>query len=111
MDFTDLADYIRVSKDALDLLKGALSLMPKDAQRDEIERKLVAAEDALRRSDAQLAKELGYQLCKCTFPPQIMLWKQLQSRFACPNPECGRTFDPNPPPPPKPRPRTFKVAG
>jgi hypothetical protein len=86
--FQDIAEYIRLSKDGLDLMRGAWSLLPKGEKRDEAEHKLRAAEEALKRSDAALAQKLGYQLCQCTFPPQIMLWKEAQKHTACSN--CGR---------------------
>jgi hypothetical protein len=62
-----------MSRDGLRLLKEALPLLPTGEKRDEAERQIAAAEEALRRSDAKLAQDLGYTLCQCTFPPQIML--------------------------------------
>jgi hypothetical protein len=85
--FQDVAEYIRLSKDGLDLIKGAWSLLPKGEKRDEAEHKLRAAEEALKRSDAALAQKLGYELCQCTFPPQIMLWNEVGKEKACP--KCG----------------------
>jgi hypothetical protein len=85
----DISEYISLSKGALDLLKSALGLMPKGSSRDEIERKVQAAEEILKRSDAKLAKELGMHLCQCEFPPPIMLSKGYHERhnvevFECP---------------------------
>jgi len=48
------------------------------------------ADEILKRSDSKLAKELGYELCQCTYPPQIMLWDQKRQAYYCPNPDCGR---------------------
>ena len=86
----DISEFIQAGRSAIELLKNALSLMPKGGDRDELERKVQAAEDALRRSDAKLAKELGMHLCDCTMPPQIMLWREREQAHVCPNPECGR---------------------
>src|SRR5207237_9425043 len=83
--FQDIAEYIPASKDTLDLVRAAWSLLPKGEKRSEAEHKLHAAEEALKRSDAALAQKLGYQLCQCTFPPQIMLWKETQKHAACSN--------------------------
>ena len=91
-DFQDLSDYIRLSKDALDLVKSAAGLLPKGAAKNEAEQKLKAADEVLRRTDAKLAKDLGYKLCQCTFPPQIMLWKQESHMLECP--ACGYSLDP-----------------
>jgi len=90
--FQDVADYIRLSKEAIDLARSAWTLLPKGEKRDEAERKLHAAEEALKRSDAALAQKLGYQLCQCTFPPQIMLWREQEGLSRCPNTLCGRTI-------------------
>jgi hypothetical protein len=92
MDFTDLKDYVNLSKEALDLLKSAYSMLPKGEQRDKAEKTLKQATDLLARSDAQLAKDLGYKLCLCAFPPHPMLWRQGEGVFACPRPECGHTI-------------------
>ena len=90
--FQDLAQYIHFGKETLDLLKAAVGLLPKSAKRAEVEQKITAAEDALKRADAALAQKLGFQLCKCTYPPQIMLWREREKVTKCPNPECGRTI-------------------
>ena len=98
MDITDLSEYVRLSKESLGLLRGAISLLPHNANRDEIETKLRAAEEALRRSDARLAQDLGIPLCACDFPPLPMRSKGYHERynkeiFECP--QCGKQ---NPPP-------------
>jgi hypothetical protein len=67
-------------------------LLPTSAKRTEMEQKIAAAENALKRADAALAQKLGFQLCQCTYPPQIMLWREQEKITKCPNPECGRTI-------------------
>jgi hypothetical protein len=47
------------------------------------------AEDILTRSDAKLAKDLGYHLCKCSFPPHPMLWRENEHSYVCQDPNCG----------------------
>jgi hypothetical protein len=90
MDIGSLKDYVDVSKGALDLLKAAYSLLPtSSAQREEIAGKLKSAEEIMRRADAKLAKELGYQLCRCTFPPTPMLWRERERAYVCQRAECG----------------------
>jgi hypothetical protein len=98
IDITDLKGWLDASKTAVDLLKSAYTALPKTPQRDEIESRVRNAEEILRRSDAALAHQLGYKLCRCTFPPQIMLWQETRKLHVCPNPDCGRTINPNPPP-------------
>lgn len=52
----DFSEFLKVGKDGLDLLNAALGLMPKSDKRDELQARTKAAEEALRRSDAALAK-------------------------------------------------------
>ena len=88
-DFHQVSEYIRASKDVLDILKTLGGLLPKGEKADAAKERLDQAEKALRASEAELAKALGYNLCQCTFPPQIMLSKGRhathdQEIFECP---------------------------
>jgi hypothetical protein len=74
----------RASKDIIALLKGRSG--------DEAEQKIKAAEEALKRADVALAQKLGFKLCDCTFPPQIMLWHEKEKVTKCPRTECGHTI-------------------
>jgi hypothetical protein len=47
----------------------------------------------LRRADAKLAKELGYELCQCEFPPRIMLWREGERSYVCTNAACVRKIE------------------
>ena len=77
-------------RDGIGLLKSSLALWPKGKKRDEAEQKVKAAEEALSRADAELAQKLGYPLCRCDFPPKVMLWREKEHAFVCPDPKCGR---------------------
>ena len=90
VEFADIQGWVGLAKNTVDLLKSAAMLLPKGEKRTEIESQIGVAEEALKRSDAKLARELGLKLCDCTFPPQIMLWKEAENAHACPNPACGR---------------------
>lgn len=92
--FQDISDYVRVCKDVVSLISSSVALIPKGSRREEAERKLAAAQDALKRADVALAKQLGMKLCDCTFPPQIMLWRQEERAHVCPNGDCGRVVKP-----------------
>ncbi len=78
--FRSLGDAIRIAKDAKDLL-------PKK-KREPLEKKLEEAERAAKLAEAQIAQGLGYELCRCTFPPQIML--SIGEQEQCP--KCKRTL-------------------
>jgi hypothetical protein len=76
-------------KSYIDVAKGLREVMPDGKERDELDRELKNAEEGLARTDAQLVQQLGYTLCRCTFPPTPMLYKRDQSANVCPN--CGET--------------------
>jgi hypothetical protein len=93
MDMNEIDTYIRASRSALDLFKSLRGLLPKGPDADAADEQLDRAEKALRASEAELAKALGYELCKCTFPPQIMLSQGRhpvhdKEIFECP--KCGK---------------------
>jgi hypothetical protein len=90
MDLPDILGVITGVKGVVETLRSAKELLPASKTKDEIESKLAEAEIALKKSDARLAKELGYELCQCTFPPSIMLWKEREKAHVCQNPECQR---------------------
>jgi hypothetical protein len=93
-DPTVLGQWMNDAKIALDLVRGTIGLIPKSEDRQKVEASIAQAEETLARADAALAKELGYQLCQCTFPPQIMRWREGEQLFLCPNAECGRRVRP-----------------
>lgn len=95
IDPKSIGEWILDFKVASDLLKSALGMMPKSAEKDAIETKIRAADEALKRADAKLAQELGYRLCQCTFPPQPMLWKQGLGAHVCD--KCGNKISKNKP--------------
>jgi hypothetical protein len=96
MDLSSLTEYISGTKGILDIAKSVRDLLPSGPKREEFERELNRAEEALKRSDAKLAKDLGYNLCQCTFPPQPMLRRVQEKAFVCD--ACGykkRYLDPS----------------
>lgn len=83
------SDYVQAGKETISLLQAAVGLMPKGDNRDRAEVEIARAERALRMSEARAAQSLGYKLCQCTLPPQIMLSKGLHpvhdnEIFECP---------------------------
>jgi hypothetical protein len=61
-------------RSAMGLLKDAKDLLPPDDKREKaISQALVTAESSSKIAEAEIAKALGYELCKCAFPPTIML--------------------------------------
>jgi hypothetical protein len=89
---TETEAWTVAAKSGIELLKSAWRLLPKGADKNAIAHKIEEAEQALERADAKLAKELGYKLCECTFPPKPMLWNEARKLFVCQNPDCGRAI-------------------
>jgi hypothetical protein len=75
-------------RSALGALKDVRDTMPDDTKRQAVTQILEQTERASLIAEARIAKALGYQLCQCTFPPQIMRyvgeWRPGQDRFECP---------------------------
>ena len=92
IDANELGSWIKNGQAALDFIKSAKNLLPRGKDTEKLNAIVQQAEEALKRSDAALAKELGYPICHCQFPPPIMLWRQSQQQFACPNDECRKTL-------------------
>ena len=82
-------------KDAISIAKGAKDLLPSGKDKDTIEQSLDEAERATRLAEARIARALGYRLCQCTFPPQIMLskgYRNYSEHFECP--QCRKGWPP-----------------
>jgi cellobiose-specific phosphotransferase system component IIA len=92
MPAPDWMAYLTAAKTALDIIKGIRSELPKGPEADKAQQQIEKAEAALKTSHAQLAKSLGFKLCKCSFPPPIMLWHAADRLHICP--ACGDRFPP-----------------
>ena len=86
-------EVLQAMSNALSVIKGAKDLLPSGPERDAADAAIGQAEQAVRLAEAQAARQLGYPICRCTFPPQIMLMKE-PDRYSCPG--CGRIHDPTP---------------
>lgn len=86
--------WLSAAKTTLDIFKSVRSELPQGIKSEEAQKQIEKAELALKSSEAQLAKALGYVLCRCTFPPQAMLWNKDRQVNVCP--ECGDIW-PRPP--------------
>jgi hypothetical protein len=73
MDVPNWATYLSAAKTVLDIFKGIRAEIPQGQKTDEAQRQIEKAEQALRASEAELAKTLGYKLCECTIPPSIIV--------------------------------------
>jgi hypothetical protein len=98
VDIDAIRSALGVVREALALLLQVKDLLPSGTKKEEAQARLEEAARSLDTAEAQLATELGYQLCKCTWPPQIMLSKgfvEYSEAFECP--KCGTRFPPSQP--------------
>lgn len=87
MDPMSLKDYFTSAAAVMTIFKNIKDMIPKGPQRDDIERALAEAERTLRISEASAASALNYQICKCTWPPQIATSIGIigyEEKFRCP---------------------------
>ena len=80
MDLTEIAAGIGIVKTGFDAIRTALGLvkdvqgaLPAGEKKEAAARALEEAEKQIRLGEAQIAKALGYPLCRGTFPPTPML--------------------------------------
>ena len=68
---------------------GPLPLYVREEPNKRTDAKQNASQTVLSLTEAKLAKKLGYELCLCTFPPSVMLWRETEKASVCPS--CGRS--------------------
>lgn len=73
VDFEGLKAGLDLIQSTLGVFKDARDLLPEGPKRDAVTEGLEKAERATQLAEAQIAQALGYTLCKCSFPPRIML--------------------------------------
>jgi hypothetical protein len=90
IDPVQAAEWVAAGRAVLELMRSASEFLPKGRDRDAIAKRLDEADRALELSNARLARELGYPLCRCAFPPKPMLWDNARGAFVCREKGCGR---------------------
>ena len=98
-DLKTFSDGISLLSSALSTIKSVIDILPK-REKEKVSKQLVETEEKLQIAEAQIAKGLGYELCKCTWPPQIMLHAgdlEYGEKFRCP--ACSRVISPDDMPP------------
>lgn len=82
-------------KEAIALVHSANNQLPAGEPRKAIQQKIEEAERAIQVGHAAMGQSLGFQLCHCTWPPQVMASSHYSSetkveQFTCPN--CEKTL-------------------
>ena len=78
---------------ALEGLKTAKDKLPKGEDRETVVKKIEEVEHAILHAKAEMGESLGYVLCPCTWPAQVMApvdpsGKGPRDLLKCPN--CGK---------------------
>ncbi len=93
--FGEIAAAYQAIKAVIALLRETKDVLPDGTEKRSVEQSLEVVERESKLAEAQIAQALRYQLCRCTFPPQIMLsrgYRQNREYFLCRN--CGNTWPP-----------------
>jgi hypothetical protein len=71
---------LAVAKGVFDTLRNAIGLvrdiqeaLPPGEKKETVTRTLAEADNQIRRGEEEIAEALGYQLCRCAYPPTPML--------------------------------------
>lgn len=78
---------------ALDGLKAARDKLPAGEDKDTVVKKIEEVEHAILHAKAEMGGSLGYALCQCTWPAQVMVpvgssGDGARDLLKCPN--CGK---------------------
>ncbi|MDH5564190.1 MAG: hypothetical protein OEY91_11285 [Nitrospirota bacterium] len=81
---------LTVLKEAIGLVHSANDQLPAGASQKAIQQKVEEAERLIQVGHAGMGESLGFQLCHCTWPPQVMAstgyTKETHvEQFTCPN--------------------------
>ena len=61
------------AKTAISIVKETIELLPNSRERQQIENALANASAKMTEGEASVAIGLGYTLCRCSYPPAVML--------------------------------------
>ena len=84
MDMDTLSKGIGLFSAALATLKQAISLLPDNARKADVEAVYEQACRELKIAEAEIANNLKYEICRAHFPPEIMLSKD-DKIWMCPS--------------------------
>jgi len=73
MSIEEITTGIGLVKTAAETIRTVAGMLPKSPKKEEVEKQLQQADNNFRAAEAKVAQSLGYDLCQCSWPPQIML--------------------------------------
>jgi hypothetical protein len=83
MDIDSLAKGVGLFSTALGAIKQVIALLPESSKKAEAVATLERAEREFKLAEATAANELGYEICRKHFPPEIMLSSDSEN-WECP---------------------------
>lgn len=87
MDILSLKAALDLGKKALEIVRRTKELLPNGKEKDTARIAINEADTAFKLAESKIAQDLGYQLCRCIWPPQIMLsieQEEYGEKFQCP---------------------------
>lgn len=86
-------DALQTFTSAVSALRAAKELLPAGPEREAASKAIDEAERAVKIAEAEAARRMGYTICRCTWPPQIMLEEPSGARGCG---ACGRMIGTEP---------------
>ncbi len=96
--FQHLGDALGAAKSGFDLWKSVRESQATPEQEAEIEKAFGDAEKSRQLAIAEIGKAFGYQLCRCTLPPQVCLrtgYDEQTGEEKSKCPKCGQFYPEN----------------
>jgi|JTFP01.1.fsa_nt_gb hypothetical protein len=93
MEISGIKEAFETFSTAISVLRSAKDLLPDSKEKKEAEEAVEKAASTARLAESQAAQVLGYPLCRCSWPPTIMVAKiqgGRQSVYHCAT--CNREF-------------------
>jgi len=91
----EIMEGVGLLKLIVSTIKESIDILP-SAKKGQVSQSLEELSTKLQLAELQIAKGLGYELCKCTWPPQIMVFTgkaKYGDKFRCP--VCGQEISPD----------------
>lgn len=81
--------FFDISKSLVNFFKQCKESLPIGKNKENVEKEIAIAERQLEVAESEIAQKLGYPICHCKFPPEIMLCHDKGLVYKCPN--CDHT--------------------
>ena len=97
MDLNLIISGIQSLKSLVELFKTGRELVS-ESQRETFDKTVAQTEKQLKIAEAEIAKGLGYTICRKHWPPEIMLEIGQTDKYNVPISKCPQCYDTQPKP-------------